>query len=280
MADAVVLRPDRDFLKSILAEGGADVKKCVQCATCSVVCDLSTGRTPFPRKEMLWAQWGLKDRLLADPDVWLCHQCNDCSTKCLRGARPGDLLAAVRHLAVKHYAAPKFLADWMNQAKTLPLMLLIAVFLVAFALIIRGPLEAALPFGEPHHEFYADFFPHWLLIVYFTLLTGLAALVVLVGAVRFWNAMKAADASANGGTAVLGIVPSFINVVKSILTHDKFGKCTSQASRRVAHLMAFYGFTALFVVTVWAVFDLYVFPILGVDSMYPFGLLQVPCCPA
>ena len=117
MADAVVLNPDRKFLKSILAEGGADVKKCVQCATCSVVCDLSTGRTPFPRKEMLWAQWGLKDKLFGDPDVWLCHHCNDCSTNCIRGARPADLLAAVRHQAVRHYAMPKFLATWMSQMK-------------------------------------------------------------------------------------------------------------------------------------------------------------------
>jgi len=38
--------------------------------------------------------------------------------------------------------------------------------------------------------------------------------------------------------------------------------------------MAFYGFTALFVVTVWAVFDLYVFPLVGIESMYPFGLLH------
>jgi quinone-modifying oxidoreductase subunit QmoC len=273
MPDAIVLRPDREFLKSVLAEGGADVKKCVQCATCSVVCELSTGRKPFPRKEMLWAQWGLKDRLIADPDIWLCHQCNDCSTHCPRGARPADVLAAVRHQAVKHYATPRFLAEWMSQVKTLPLMLLIAAALVGFALFVRGPLEAALPF-EVHHEFYADFFPHWLLIGYFSSLTGLAALVVLVGALRFWKAMKAHDDSPGGGTVVLGIVPSFANVVKSILIHDRFSKCTSQAARRVAHLTAFYGFVALFVVTVWAVLDLYVNPLLGIDSMYPFGLLH------
>ena len=227
MPDAIVLRPDREFLKNILTEGGADVKKCVQCATCSIVCELSTGRKPFPRKEMLWAQWGLKDQLLADPDVWLCHQCNDCSTRCTRGARPGDLLAAVRHQAVKHYATPRFLAEWMGQVKTLPLMILIATALVGFALSIRGPLEEVLPFAV-HHEFYADFFPHWLLIGSFTSLTGLAALVVLVGALRFWKAMKASDDSPGGGSAALGIVPSVVNVVKSILTHDKFSKCTSQ----------------------------------------------------
>jgi quinone-modifying oxidoreductase subunit QmoC len=153
-------------------------------------------------------------------------------------------------------------------------MLLIAAALVGFALIVRGPLETVLPVGEPHHEFYADFFPHWLLIAYFSSLTGLATLVVLIGALRFWKAMKFSDDSPGGGAPVLGLVPSFINVVKSILFHDKFSKCTSQASRRVTHLTAFYGFTALFVVTVWAVLDLYVNPLLGIDSMYPFDLLH------
>jgi quinone-modifying oxidoreductase subunit QmoC len=223
---------------------------------------------------MLWAQWGLKDKLYADPDVWLCHHCNDCSTNCIRGARPADLLAAVRHQAVRHYAIPRFLAVWLSQPKTLPLMFVIAAALVGLGLMIRGPLEAVLPLGEPHHEFYADFFPHWLLILYFNTITGLAALVVLIGAVRFWKAMKGFDAEAGLGKPTLGLVPSFVNVLKSIFVHDKFGKCTSQASRRIAHLTAFYGFVALFVVTVWAVLDLYVNPLLGIDSMYPFGLLH------
>ena len=175
---------------------------------------------------------------------------------------------------MKHYAAPRFLAEWMNQFKTLPLMIVIAAALVAFALIVRGPLEAVLPFGDPHHEFYADFFPHWLLIGYFSSLWGLAILVTLIGALRLWKAMQAQEKSTGGGKVVLGLVPSLINVVKSIVVHDKFSKCTSQAARRVAHLTAFYGFVALFIVTVYAVLDLYVMPLLGIDSMYPFGLLH------
>ena len=273
MAAPYTVRPDGDFLHRVLAEGGEDLKKCFQCATCSVVCELSTGRKPFPRKEMIWAQWGLKDRLVADPDVWLCHQCNDCSTKCPRGARPGDVLAAVRRESVQHYAVPKFLGNLANSLKSLPLMLLIPAVLLAVALAVRGPIEKILPFGEPH-GFYAGLFPHWLIIGFFSFFTGLAALAAVAGVLRFWQAMKAADQSAGGYSAALGIVPSLVNTIKSIIVHDKFGQCADQAPRRLAHLLAFYGFVALFVVTVWAVLDLYLLPLFGIGPFYPFGLLH------
>lgn len=277
MSDSYRVKPDQEFLHRILSEGGEDLKKCYQCATCSVVCELSSGGTVFPRREMIWAQWGLKDRLMADPNLWLCHQCNDCSTKCPRGARPGDVLSALRHESVQHYAVPRFLARWANELKYLPLMLVIPAVLLGLALLVRGPVEGILPLGHGAHddEFYASFFPHWLLIGFFSGFTGLAALAAVVGVVRFWRAMKAADEGSRRSAPARGFVPGVVETVKSILFHHKFGQCTSHASRRSAHLLAFYGFSALFVVTVWAVIDLYVMPnVFGISSMYPFNLLH------
>jgi quinone-modifying oxidoreductase subunit QmoC len=141
MPDPYLVKPDREFLHRILGEGGGDLKKCFQCATCSVVCELSDSERPFPRKEMVWAQWGLKDRLVADPDVWLCHQCSDCSTRCPRGARPGDVLAALRQETIEHFAVPSFFARWINRPKYLPLVLAIPVVLLG--LLILAPFEGA-----------------------------------------------------------------------------------------------------------------------------------------
>jgi quinone-modifying oxidoreductase subunit QmoC len=271
---ATLVRPDRRFVETIMARGGGDLKRCFQCATCSVVCDLAEGRRPFPRKEMHWAQWGLKDRLVADPDVWLCHQCGDCSARCPRGARPGDVLAAVREQVVRHYAVPRFLTTWANGAATLPLVLLLPIALLAAALLARAPLERALPVGE-EHGFYAGFFPHWLLIGFFGLFTGLACLAAVVGIVRFWRAMRAADAADGGYAPLVGLLASVGRVLRSIVTHERFAQCRAQRPRRLAHLAAFYGFLALYVVTIWAVLDLYVNPYLfGLASQYPFGLLH------
>lgn len=273
MSNSTLLVPDRRFVAEIIASGGGDLKKCYQCATCSVVCELAPDDRPFPRKEMIWAQWGLKDRLVADPDVWLCHQCNDCSLRCPRGARPGDVLAAVRQRAVRHYAVPKFLGRWVNAAMLQPPLMLLTAALLALALLVREPIESALSFGEPH-GFYAEFFPHWLLIAFFAFFTVLAMLAAVVGVVRFWRAMRAADVLAGSPAPPVGMLISIIRTVRSVFVHDKFASCSARASRRITHLAAFYGFMALYVVTIWAVLDLYVLPQFGVDSMYPFELLH------
>jgi quinone-modifying oxidoreductase subunit QmoC len=272
-AHGTLVRPDRAFVETLLASGGGDLKRCFQCATCSVVCDLSNGR-PFPRREMLWAQWGLRDRLVADPAVWLCHQCNDCSTRCPRGARPGDVLAAVRQQAIRHFAVPRFLATWVNGSATLPLVLLAPVLLMAGALLARDPLARLLGTG-PEHGLYAEFFPHWLLIGFFGLFTGLAAVAAVAGVGRFWRALRAADEAEGRYVPTTGLGTSLLRVLRALATHDRFARCGAQGGRRWAHLAAFYGFLALYVVTIWAVIDLYVNPpLLGIASRYPFGLLH------
>jgi quinone-modifying oxidoreductase subunit QmoC len=96
MTDKYLLEPDVSFIKEIGKLGGDTLKKCFQCATCSVACPISPDTKPFPRKEMIAASWGLKDRLVSNLDIWLCHHCGDCTAMCPRGAKPGDVLGAVR----------------------------------------------------------------------------------------------------------------------------------------------------------------------------------------
>ena len=78
----VTLTPDSGFARELMDAGGESLKKCYQCATCAVACPMAPANHPYPRKEMVWASWGLKDKITADPDIWLCHNCGNCAELC------------------------------------------------------------------------------------------------------------------------------------------------------------------------------------------------------
>lgn len=120
MTDTYLAQPDLGFIAQIRGLGGDTLKKCYQCASCSVACPISPENSPFPRKEMIAASWGLKDRLIKNGDIWLCHNCGDCTDLCPRGAAPGDVLAAIRAAAITEYAQPKAVAKAVNDPKKLP----------------------------------------------------------------------------------------------------------------------------------------------------------------
>jgi len=270
----VYLEPDLEFIRSLSSHGGDSLKNCFQCGTCSATCALSPDADPFPRKEMAWAGWGLKDRLLTDPDVWLCHQCNDCSTRCPRGARPGDVLAAVRRSSVIHYAVPRCFGRWFNQARYIPLLLAVPTVLLGLTLVARDPLAAALGIttaaGEPIVYSYSNIFPHWVLNTFFGFFSLLVLLAMTAGAVRFWRALRSAAARDRGIQPVKGLIPSIGTVFENIVTHENFTQCTTARPRLLSHSIVFFGFIALTVVTIWVITARYN-PLIQSDFVYPLN---------
>src|SRR3989338_1427161 len=131
-----IIKSDLNFINDVISSGGESLKKCFQCATCSVVCNVTPDDKPFPRKEMLQAQWGLKDKLLANPDIWLCHQCSDCTAYCPRGAKPGEVLGAIRKMSLQEFSVPGFMVKMVNQPKFL--LVLLAVPALLYILIIAS----------------------------------------------------------------------------------------------------------------------------------------------
>jgi quinone-modifying oxidoreductase subunit QmoC len=271
------IEPDLDFIRSLRAHAGNSFKECFQCGTCSATCTLSPDPEPFPRKEMAWAVWGMKDRLLKDPDVWLCHQCNDCSTRCPRGARPGDVLAAVRRECVLHYAFPRFFARWVNQPHCVPLLLGIPAALLTLALLAKAPIENALGFSRPTGErilyAYSSVFPHWMLNAFFGFFSLAALLVTVIGVARFWRAMKGSVPPDRLATPARGLVSSVLSTLKGVFAHDDFSKCTKARSRLLSHSCVFFGFLALAVVTTWVITARYN-PLIRGDFVYPFSFFS------
>ena len=98
MTGRVTIDADLNFVQGLIHHGGADLKKCYQCSTCTVACPLTPDEAPFPRKEMLWAQWGMKDKLVRDMDLWLCHMVT--TESCLWGVLMVMIISATLSMEV------------------------------------------------------------------------------------------------------------------------------------------------------------------------------------
>ena len=263
MANSYWVEPDVRFVKQLKRLGGDTLKKCYQCATCSVVCPISPEEKPFPRKEMIAAQWGLKDKLVGNMDVWLCHQCNDCSTYCPRGARPGDVLNAVRAYSIQEYAWPKWLGKIVPDGRFWWLLLAIPVAIFLFILGVTGYLH--IPEGEIE---FAKFFPTLLVDVIFIPLAVLwIPLTFGIGISRFMTDIhKNAVAEGKAKRKDLNI-PDFLRsiacTIPTILSHSKFSQCTENKGRYLSHILVLFSFVGLFVVTNIFFVALYILQIPG-----------------
>ncbi len=226
------LHPSSTFRKALAKRGGATAAKCYQCATCSSVCDLAPAGAPFPRRQMLWAQWGLADRLAGDPSVWLCHQCNDCTARCPRDARPGDVLQTVRSLLVEDLAFPRFLGRLVASARTTwPLLLGLPILFWIGLLAAAGLLSPPQSFHG-----YDQLVPHWLIYAVYLPVAAYVTAVSWVGGRRLWRALG--EGEPRSGSFVRQLVP----VGMEIASHRRFAKCETALSRRNGHLTLFWGF--------------------------------------
>ncbi len=274
MAEKFLVQPDVEFIKDIRALGGESLKKCFQCATCSVACPIAPDNKPFPRKEMIAASWGLKDKLLASPDIWLCHNCGDCSTECPRGANPGDVMAALRAKAIDHYAVPQAVSKAVNDPKMLPFLAILpaVVFLVVglvlkvFGLDLLNFSPELTAEGQIAHS---NFFSHYLVDIIFIPLS-IWAVAIFALAVKRFVADIHANALAEGKTSkqTLELKPflqSVVRVIPEILKHRKFSQCSENNSRATPHMMVLFSFIALAFVT--GFFFIYLYG-LGIHGPY------------
>lgn len=232
MASHPVVIPSREFRAELHKRGGETATRCYQCATCTSVCELAPDDEPFPRREMLWAQWGLADRIAADPGVWLCHQCNDCTTRCPRDAKPGDVMAVARSMAVEKLAFPGFMGTIVGKASITWPLLLGAPF--AFWIIVLYLIHG-FTIPEKLVAFH-QFVPLWLIYLVFFGVTGAVGLAMLISGVRFWKLLG--TSGKRSGSFIGKLIPAAIEVA----THSRFGKCGTAKPRRWGHFALMWGF--------------------------------------
>ncbi len=278
MSERFLIQPDLDFVKDIRALGGETLKKCYQCATCSVACPIAPDNKPFPRKEMIAASWGLKDKLVSSPDVWLCHNCGDCTSQCPRGANPGDVMAAIRAKAIDHYAVPQSVSKAVNDPKMLPLLAILpAIVFLVVGLVLQWLPTGSFEFlnfspqrGDAGQIVHSNFFSHWLVDIIFIPLSIWAVAIFALALKRFVADIHA-NALAEGKTKKEKIefkpfLASLVRVIPDILKHKKFSQCGENNNRATPHMMVLFSFIALAIVT--GVFFVHLY-ILGWHGPYP-----------
>ncbi len=274
MTEKYFAQPDLDFIAQIKGLGGETLKKCYQCATCSVACPIAPDDSPFPRKEMIAASWGLKDKLIKNGDIWLCHQCGDCTDLCPRGAAPGDVLAAVRTAAIEEYAQPKALAKAVNDPKKLPILLAVpAIWFAILAFITMNGKETMEKIfhtifgdmlggrfhwshaqeGADHVIAQADFFSTWFVDMTFVPIATAVVIIFVLSLKNFLNDIHE-NAVLEGKTDKTTLdykefFQALLRVIPTILKHDKFYGCESNKDRATPHMMVLYAFIGLFIVT-------------------------------
>ncbi|MBC8259475.1 MAG: quinone-interacting membrane-bound oxidoreductase complex subunit QmoC [SAR324 cluster bacterium] len=245
MTGRVTVNADLSFVEGLMQHGGADLKTCYQCSTCTVVCPLTPDELPFPRKEMLSAQWGLRDKLVKNMDLWLCHNCNDCTEQCPRGAKPGDVMAALRSQTIEHFSYPAVIS---RAAKTLngnAVLFLIPMVLIAVVITLLN-IGDGFAFLSAKPIVYANMLSVSIVDMLFVPAGLFAAFNAYKGLSNFIGGLKAQYPPTDGGESLPAAVRG---AVKDVLSHIEFKKCGTNKSRNVAHMLMMYGFIGLFITT-------------------------------
>jgi quinone-modifying oxidoreductase subunit QmoC len=238
------IRPDIGFKRELSRLSGSQLNQCMQCGNCSAVCSLAPADRPFPRKEMIWSGWGLRDKLIGNVDVWLCYQCGDCSSHCPRDIKPSDVLSAIRQQSYRHYARPGFLGRLLSDPRWLPLAIAIPVVVIMAILSLAGTFR--IPEGPVD---YSAFFPHGLLNGTFSAITLFFYLLAAIGVGRFWRDMKQLNPPTEKGRKKLPV----FKVLGEVFSHSSFSGCGSRKPGKWAHMLLFFGFVLLILVTLYAI---------------------------
>jgi len=96
-------RVDHNLYPELLRFGATDISACFNCGVCTAICPLSVDGASFPRRMSRYAQLGLRDKLLASPELWSCYGCAECTESCPTQADPAAFMAAARRYAVASY---------------------------------------------------------------------------------------------------------------------------------------------------------------------------------
>lgn len=146
------------LVQEIRTYGRFDVNGCLNCGSCTIVCELSGNSASFPRRPIRYTLLGLKEKLRESLEPWLCHDCGDCSTTCPRQAEPRESMMTLRRYLASQYdptglASKIYLSkNWEIGALSFLGVLVLSLVYLYHTYIVELPLSdfLSMPMGLEH----------------------------------------------------------------------------------------------------------------------------------
>ena len=108
---------DPNFKHDVAAHpGGEQIKVCFSCGTCTAGCPVTEVDPRYsPRKIIRQILLGQREAVLSSELIWYCETCYACSAYCPQNVKFGDVMRALREMAVAEgYWKPEFLQRMHN----------------------------------------------------------------------------------------------------------------------------------------------------------------------
>ena len=261
--DAQRIEPDLEVVRELREFGGESFKRCSQCATCSVVCDLSSGNGDFPRQKMLWAQWGLKDRLIGSLDPWLCYYCGKCSERCPREAEPGETLMALRRWLTSRYdftgLSRLFYRSWKAELGAV----LIVAFVTGLSFYTYGLTHGDLAVYDGPNAF----LPSGMVHIFDWAMAGVLTTLLVINAIRMWWLTVGSNRSLH--VPLSSYVKRLYVVPMHFFTQKRFAGCDTRPPW-IVHLTLMLSYVTLFTLIMFFLHDMQAGPEIR-WSVHAFG---------
>ncbi|MHB1293413.1 MAG: 4Fe-4S dicluster domain-containing protein [Anaerolineae bacterium] len=108
---------DPNFKYDVAAQpGGEQIKACYSCGTCTAGCPVTEVDERYsPRKIIRQVLLGQREAVLSNELLWYCETCYACSAYCPQNVKFGDVMRALREMAVAEgYYSAEFLQRMRN----------------------------------------------------------------------------------------------------------------------------------------------------------------------
>jgi heterodisulfide reductase subunit C len=92
---------DSDFIREVEEASGQDVSKCYQCGNCMGSCNYTFAYDYPVTQIMRLIQLGQRDTVLGSRAIWLCANCQACTTRCPNNIDVAQVMEVLRIMSRK-----------------------------------------------------------------------------------------------------------------------------------------------------------------------------------